>query len=208
MELKRCKNGHSYDPAITPECPACAAMEAGHTVPLDIDNAWGGAEQVGKTVQIDRGETLPVNPQPEYWADAQDPGTGGFEPEEYTPTMPKDMTPQPGACRPVTGWLVCIDGAERGRDYRLHGEMNYIGRSRVNDVVFSTDQTVTWERHALIAYDDRTQLFYIAPSNGSSIVRQNGRPVLTTSELHAGDRLEIGSSMYAFVPFCNEEFQW
>ena len=33
-------------------------------------------------------------------------------------------------------------------------------------------------------------------------------PVLNTVELKAGDRLEIGSGIYLFVPLCGENFQW
>ena len=110
--------------------------------------------------------------------------------------------------RPVTGWLVCIEGTEKGKDFRIHGEMNYIGRSKSNDVVLSSDPTVSRERHAVIAYDDREKLFFFAPASGSSLVRQNGRPVLNTVELKAGDRLEIGSGIYLFVPLCGENFQW
>lgn len=211
MELKRCKNGHSYDPSITPECPECAAM-AGHTVPLGAtldgpNSAWGAPDPIGKTQPV-RGDTVPVNPQPAGWADADDYKTAGFVSDQYNPTMPVGYDSGSSAIQPVTGWLVCVEGPERGRDYRLHTEMNYIGRSKSNDVVLSSDPTVSRERHALIAYDSRGKMFFFAPANGSSLVRQNGRPVLSTVELQAGDRLEIGSGIYLFVPLCGEGFQW
>ena len=31
---------------------------------------------------------------------------------------------------PVVEWLVCIDGPEKGRDYRIRSGNNYIGRSQ------------------------------------------------------------------------------
>lgn len=208
MELTRCKNGHTYDPTITSECPACAAMEAGHTLPLDVDNLWGGAEQIGKTAQLERGGTLPVNPQPTSWADPNAPEVGGFAPDPYSRTIAKDIDPNASVCRPVTGWLVCVEGVERGRDYRLHTEINFIGRGPENDVVFGSDQTVSWSHHARIAYDDHRQKFYIAPDDGRTIIRLNDNPVLMSMELHTGDRLEIGSGIYLFVPLCGEAFQW
>lgn len=210
MELKRCKNGHSYDPSITPECPECAAMAKGYTVPLAADNAaWGMEDAANKTVKVERGGTVPIAQQPAHWAEAEDYASAGYAAEDYSPTLPKKREQQEEtACQPVTGWLVCVEGAEKGRDYRLHAEMNYVGRGKGNDVVLAGDQTVSRERHALIAYDDRGRTFFFAPANGSSLVRQNGRPVLSTVELHAGDRLEIGSGIYLFVPLCGEEFQW
>lgn len=214
MELKRCKNSHSYDPSITPECPECASL-ANHTVPLvgvtrdDLNTGWDvpASDFIGKTQPV-KGDTIPVNPQPSKWADADDYKTAGYVSDQYNPTMPVGYESANQVIRPVTGWLVCVEGAEKGRDYRLHSEMNYIGRSKSNDVVLSSDPTVSRERHALIAYDNREKMFFFAPANGSSLVRQNGRPVLSTVELKSGDRLEIGSGIYLFIPLCGETFEW
>lgn len=215
MELRRCKNGHSYDPAISPDCPECAAM-AGHTVPLvgtdmnygPVDFGFGAPmDPIGKTQPIQR-DTVPVNPQPSSWANAEDYKTAGYGADSYNPTMPLNMNSDNLAVRPVTGWLVCVEGPDKGKDFRLHSDMNYIGRSKNNDVVLATDPTVSRERHAMVAYDNRGKMFFFAPANGSSLVRQNGRPVLSTVELKTGDRLEIGEGTYMFIPLCGENFEW
>jgi len=247
MELKRCANGHSYDPSITPECPECAS-QAGHTVPLvgvdmsggmswdnipstvedwgstgptaPVDGGMGGGfnpptgnwdwatpDTVGKTQPIQH-ETVAVNPQTNNWADEDHYKTLGTPPVGYNVTMPVGYQKTTGAIRPVTGWLVCVEGAEKGKDFRLHSDMNYIGRSRNNDVVLASDPTVSRERHAMIAYDSRDKMFFFAPANGSSLVRQNGRPVLSTVELKRGDRIEIGEGTYVFVPLCGDDFEW
>lgn len=216
MELVKCKNGHMYDPSITLECPECAAM-SGHTIPLNGGTTepigYGGpisgwnTDPVGKTQPV-RGDTVPVNPQPSHWADAEDYKSAGFVADQYNPTLPVDHANQNQAIRPVTGWLVCVEGAEKGKDFRLHSDYNYIGRNRSNDVCLAGDPTVSRERHAIVVYDNRGKLFFFAPANGSSLVRQNGRPVLSTVELKAGDRLEIGEGIYLFVPLCGDSFEW
>ena len=213
LELRRCKFGHSFDPSISPECPECAAME-GHTIPLVSVDIGGyqqnfadfGSDDNGKTIPIQR-STLPVNPRNASWANAEDYQTAGYSSECYDPTMPLNV-PKDTVTRPVTGWLVCVEGPEKGRDFRLHSDMNYIGRARNNDVVLAGDASVSRERHAMVAYDSRDKLFFFAPANGSSLVRQNGRPVLSTVELKAGDRLEIGEGTYMFIPLCGENFEW
>lgn len=199
MKMKTCKNGHHYDASLYTECPECAAT-IGRTVP--VDNFQWNPPAVPKDVII------PTGPKMENWADASDYQEAGDLSDRYGPTMPVNFDGDLPGGRPVTGWLVCIEGTEKGADYRLHAEMNYIGRSQVNDVVLSSDNTVSRERHALIAYDDRDRKFYFAPASGASLVRQNGRPVLSTVELKQGDRLEIGSGTYLFVPLCGEDFQW
>ena len=60
----------------------------------------------------------------------------------------------------------------------------------------------------MVAYDNRGKMFFFAPANGASLVRQNGKPVLSTVELKLGDRLEIGEGIYMFVPLCGENFEW
>ena len=210
MEYIKCRNGHRYDPSVSAECPECAKL-AGHTVPLGA-TSFGPADDIGKTMPLSGGrDTVPVNPKNGNWADASDWKTAGNVSESYNPTMPLNYDKgglNDQAARPVTGWLVCIDGPEKGKDYRLHDEYNYIGRTAKNDVVIPSDETISRERHAVIAYDTRGRMFFFAPANGSSIVRLNGRPTLQSVELKQGDRLEIGKCTFLFVPLCGENFQW
>ena len=35
---------------------------------------------------------------------------------------------------PVTGWLVCIEGPQLGRDYRILSEKNFIGRDEKKEI--------------------------------------------------------------------------
>lgn len=208
MEFIKCKNGHSYDPAISKECPECAKAYD-YTIPLGAPD-MGNTDSIGKTVPLQR-DTVPVNPQVNHWADAQDYMSANYASEGYAPTMPVNydrggLNDQPS--RPVTGWLVCIDGPEKGHDYRLHDEYNYIGRSAKMDVAIQGDPTVSRENHAIIAYDSQERLFYFAPVSGASIVRHNGKAVLGNVELKNGDRIQVGKGTFMFVPLCGENFQW
>ena len=210
MEIIRCKNGHSYDPSITPECPECAKMK-GETVPLERTGmVYGGSEDYGKTEPIHRA-TEPVNYQgAAHWADAKDYMGANYASENYAPTMPVNYQKEGNdkAMLPVTGWLVCIEGASKGQDYRIHEEYNYIGRSSKMDICIQGDPTVSRENHAIIAYDTQEKIFYFAPAGGGSIVRVNKKAVLGNVELKAYDRLTIGQSTFLFIPFCGEQFEW
>ena len=176
----------------------------------DMAGGWGASDNFGKTQPIQH-ETVAVNPAGDNWADTdyyKTAGVNGGNGGSYGVTVPVGYKNVASAVRPVTGWLVCVEGADKGKDFRLHSDMNYIGRSRNNDVVLASDPTVSRERHAMIAYDTRGKMFFFAPANGSSLVRQNGKPVLTTVELKRGDRIEIGEGTYVFVPLCGEDFEW
>ena len=248
MDLVKCKNGHLYDPEITPQCPECAkqglentdhygktmsigggsfdeaapgmAFGTRPTEPADstgpfgsFDSSWDDSgplpyptsEPIGKTQPLLK-NTQPVNPG-HGPAGMNYPG-GGADPYAGTQPLRRPMPDRNPSVAPVTGWLVCVEGPGKGRDYRLHEDYNYIGRSPEMDVSIQDDMTISRERHAIIAYDDQERKFYFAPCGGASMVRQNGKVVLSTVELNAGDRLQIGRSIFCFVPFCGEAFQW
>lgn len=219
MNLKKCRNGHTYDPSITPECPECAQMY-GKTVPLNGGTVQGG-ENYGKTIPLYQ-PTEPINyPGDErHWADVNKHGDVPFVSEDYKPTQPvnprfgnhgRQMENPPGAAGvtvPVTGWLVCVEGPSKGKDYKIHPEYNRIGRGSSMDICILGDETISRENHAMIAYDSLERAFYFAPATGGSIVRVNGKAVLGNVELNAYDRITIGKSQFIFIPFCGEKFEW
>ncbi len=204
--------------------------DGGHTIPLTYDDS--SAAGVGSTMPINPvgggvGSTMPVDSNGGWGAQQWNPtepvnnfggwadpaaSFGGAAPAQggYTPTEAVNYNKGGvfAKSQPLTGWLVCIDGVEKGKDYRLHEEYNYIGRSPKMDVCIAGDGSVSWERHAIIAYDREERMFFFAPSSGGSIVRHNGRAVLNNVQLKSGDQLKIGNSTFLFVPFCGEHFQW
>ncbi|MCE5236585.1 MAG: FHA domain-containing protein [Clostridiaceae bacterium] len=109
---------------------------------------------------------------------------------------------------PVVGWLVCMEGAERGRSFPLHADNNFIGRDPQMDVCLSKDDTVSAINHAIVSFDARDAVFYFSAADGRSIVRHNDKAHFGTAPLKAYDRIEIGSTKLVFVPLCGENFQW
>lgn len=109
---------------------------------------------------------------------------------------------------PVVGWLVCIEGPDRGMDFRLRARINTIGRGESNDVRVKGDKTISSHAHAKIAYDARHNNFQLLPGEGANINYLNDQPVYTPVPLRAYDRVDLGESRFLFVPLCGERFQW
>lgn len=107
----------------------------------------------------------------------------------------------------VTGWLVCVEGPEKGRDYRLHHGFNRIGRSVSMDVQVLDDPAVTRDNHCSVVYDDKQNLFSVMPSSGA-LTYYNGQLLTGPEQLKAGDELNLGSSKFEFIPFCREGRIW
>lgn len=109
---------------------------------------------------------------------------------------------------PVVGWLVCIEGATKGTDYRIHSQNNYIGRSAKMDISIPEDSHISAENSAIIAYDNEDRTFYFGPCSGRNIVRVNGKPALSVEKIEAYDVLTIGTTKLLFVPLCGDRFDW
>lgn len=107
----------------------------------------------------------------------------------------------------VTGWLVCVEGEEKGRDYRLHHGFNRVGRSFSMDVQVMEDPAISEESHCSIVYDDKTNQFSLIPSNGA-MTYVHGQMLSGPEILHTGDEFCIGNSRFVFIPFCGEGRVW
>lgn len=188
MEMKKCERGHYYDASINASCPYCSQMNR-----IDRTQAYMGEEQdIGRTVAFG-------TPGAQSGADSQNSVKEG-----RTVAMIKlDQ-----GIDPVVGWLVCIEGTEKGRDYRIHTDNNYIGRSERMDICIRGDETISRENQAIITYDAMGKIFCISPGEGRSIVRVNNKAIFQTVEVKAFDRIMLGKTLLLFLPLCGEDFEW
>lgn len=207
MQLITCRNGHRYDPSLTSECPECAMFSNGT---VEFEDFGAVAELIPETVDLrpnnrDNEGTIPLTGGGSFTA----PPVLDDEPEEMrTQFVSYDGEMVGRSERRITGWLVCVSGTEKGKDYHLYTENNFIGRGVNNDVRLP-DPTVSSDRHAVLTYDPQDRIFTFGLFNGSGIVRVNGKRVTRAEvEINKGDRLEIGKGVYMFVPLCGENFQW
>ena len=118
---------------------------------------------------------------------------------------------------PVVGWLVCIEGPSKGKDYRMIAEKNFIGRAGDMEVRIIGDQTVSQRNHAIIVYDPEKNRTMLLPGDSQGLVyildeEDNWDAVYEPRMLEAGDRIKIGQSIFIFVPLCGENdgfvFHW
>lgn len=198
MEMRKCENGHYYDASINNTCPYCNNQMGYASFSADT----GKTMPVG-AMGIDTGKTLPVQPE-----------SGSTLPLDFNSSAVKDegktiaVIKEEMGLDPVVGWLVCISGSEKGKDYRIHADNNFIGRSSKMDICIDGDDTISRDNHAIISYDTVDGIYYFSPGDGRSIVRYNGKAIFQTTELKSHDHIIIGKTELIFVPFCNEQFSW
>lgn len=195
MEFKAsiisCPNGHYYDPTKYSSCPICSGVMA---------TPETSAPESATAVNWSMNETqAPNNDEPIE-------ATGAYTPFDV-PTVGPEGIQEDGRSEPVVGWLVCTHGAHRGSDYRIRPGYNYIGRE-IGDIQIHGDNRVSRQKHAMIAFDSDSLLYFFGPMEGRSLVSLNGTPVLNAQQIHSYDTITIGASKFLFMGLCGEQFQW
>lgn len=104
------------------------------------------------------------------------------------------------AIEPAVGWLMCTQGPDRGRDFRLVAGANAIGRGDDMAVRLAGDSAVQRQQHAVVEFDAARRFFMLRPGDNRGLVYLNGVELKATTPLHAQDRIELGSSTLVFVP--------
>lgn len=186
MAIVQCENNHYYDNSKNSECPYCAKMKTR----VDTNEV---NEQL--TSYLDDGFQIQEEQLTEAYGDFVDEcdKTIGI----FLDETQNELT---------VGWLVCMQGLEKGKSYIIHSGRNFAGRSYDMDVVLSDDMGISREKHFSIVYDPKSISFYFVSGNGQTYI--NGEPAVDECLLNDGDMLALGDCEYMFVPFCKKGRVW
>ena len=187
--IVRCKNGHYYDDKRYNTCPHCG---------IDF-NAFARQMQGLQAADAENDKTLAFDKADESktmsFNDADDDvATVSF----YSGVMQAE---------PVVGWLVCMNGRDAGRDFRIKAGRNTIGRANTNDIVLRSDLTVARDKHAEIVYDHVSNRTFIVSVNSTEVL-VGGEVVTVPTELRDRARVRIGETDFVFAAFCSGSFSW
>ena len=172
MEIKMCTcpNGHYFNADIYDRCPECGAEAANRS---QAPGGYGGGA-FPKTTDPSQsreaaggygGGAFPKTTDPSQSREVAGYGGGAFPKttapgsaasvHQAGPATPFSVPTQAAVdmrdgtgSEPVVGWLVCIEGATKGTDYRIHSQNNYIGRSARMDISIPEDSHISAENSA------------------------------------------------------------
>lgn len=113
-----------------------------------------------------------------------------------------------GPVEPMVGWLVAIKGVNRGKAYSIYSGRNSIGRLSSNRIQISGDQAISREKHAWIIYDPKHREFSIKEGESSGLTYIDDVRVVNENPLKPYTKIEMGDSLFLFVPLCGEKFSW
>lgn len=214
MAFTECGYGHIYDSDQYSMCPYC--------------NGGGNRIVFGGGVDSGVGKTVPVanySPQPSYGAEVG----ATVAPASYQAMQQNYSAPASNETKkaddsdtgktvgvfqktmkmePVVGWFVCIEGPDKGKDFRILAKNNTIGRSEKMDICIKGDSTISRENHARIGYDEKHNAYHLIPGDSSNNIYINDEPVYVPTKIDADMVIEMGETKLMFVPFCNDKFTW
>jgi len=194
-KMTRCPEGHFYDPTKHGACPWCALPPNAEKGPEKTRPVHPGAAELGPPPLPGSAMPPPIPPAP----------AGGARPGVTRRVGVETMA---GKNDPVVGWLVCLEGPDRGRDFRLHSEKNFIGRSPTMDVCIGGDDTVSREKHGVVIFDPKKHSFWALSGDSSGLVYLNGEIVNSPTEMKRDDVIEVGQTKLVLIPFCDGKYSW
>jgi hypothetical protein len=197
MAMVQCRNGHTYDDRKHTHCPYCP-------VPGLKDVTIPGT-QAAPLSRPSIPQTEPASPMRSAGGAGGGAGSGD---QRGTAGVTVGIFQKHMHMEPVVGWLVCIKGTNKGRDYRLHSDMNKLGRAPNMDVCIEGDDAISRENHCQIAYSPRSKTFTLIPGGGRNLIYLNNDDVFAATKLQAYDRLDLGDSRFIFIPLCTDQFDW
>ncbi len=202
MPIVQCKKGHNYDDLKNAQCPYCTGSEIiGITIPLganNIDNKGSSAFNA----------QIPQFPKTEPVINYNN-GNGNIPLTTPYENKTVGMFINGQGVTAVCGWLVCIEGKKKGKDFRVHGERNFIGRARSNDICLDFDDKVSAFSNAILSYDNEQNIFFIQPGeNQKNNTRLNGNLLLSPTKINSSDIIKLGDTELMFIAFCNDIFKW
>ncbi|RKW54442.1 MAG: hypothetical protein D8H95_10075 [Lachnospiraceae bacterium] len=105
--------------------------------------------------------------------------------------------------RPVCAWLVCIEGARRGKSYVISYGENFVGTDRDNEIQVLGDEKMLG-KFTLIIFDKGTKEANLIPARADGIVYMDNKPIYDKYVIKNKDILEIGGSKFIYVDFLTE----
>ena len=110
--------------------------------------------------------------------------------------------------KPVCGWIVCVSGPRQGKDYKIVSGKNFIGRADDMNIQILGDNGISRRNHAVIVFDPKKKETVLLPGDSNGLVYLNENAVYVPTPLNPYDKVEMGNSVFVFVPFCGNNFMW
>ncbi|MCR5105632.1 MAG: hypothetical protein K6B68_14450 [Eubacterium sp.] len=190
MNVTKCVNGHYYDSDRFGQCPHCNEQinnnEPAVRIKLPNMNVGVGKTPITRQGTEDVGETIPYLDMDfaETMLKMQDSNNA----PAMTRTYKQEEQPQ-AAERLIMGWLVGIEGEDRGKFYPIYNEINYIAG-------------------VCVVFNEKLYRIFIDLPGSSTSVDLNSRKLVENEYIYHHDKVRFKGNTYLVVEVCREGFTW
>lgn len=198
---------------VQPPPGGVRAPERGQGAVIGVSGKRAAQSPASAEADDDRTVVIPSTPKPPAGQKSKDATTSGPRVGDAQPAKGAAGDGSASATAlpfdPAVAWLVITDGPGRGQHLNVYYGQNTIGRGAEQRIRLNFgDNRIAREAHAFVVYDDVERKFYLRDNGKANLVRVNGKPVLTPTELADRDQLSIGETQMTFVAFCGPAFDW
>lgn len=213
MKFIRCQSGHFYDSEKYASCPHCAGES---NVGADDLTMPGNTQDDIVTAKKMNPPATGITPTVALESETPSKLTEQLESTKGSSSQKNDVTvgyykkrlSADEGGEPVVGWLVCTAGKHYGEDFRLRAGRNFIGRADSMDVALRKDGTISREKHMVILYEPKANIFMVQPGDSKELSYLNDEVILEAKVIKPYDIISVGESELTFIPFCSDVFQW
>lgn len=135
--------------------------------------------------------------------------------KQKIPIPPEPLTPEQTAALQakrladrVCAFLVCVNGRNKGRSYRVRQGVNTIGGTPSHDICLAGEPHTPKTRFCSIVYDIHDHIAYVAPGNTNEIAYLNANAIIQKTPVEPYDIICFVEMELMYIPFCCEEFEW
>lgn len=173
--------GGDDDETSIPVCGGCNK---------EVDDSWDLCPYCGHNL---KGAAVVAPGQPPVPGSGAAPASAGGGGGGSQRTVAIDLDALKAPNREVVGWLVVMNGTQKGVDFRVYTGRNSIGAAADNDIVV-TDEYLS-SKHSTIRYEDgRYELIDNDSTNGSFVNEKR----VTKEELIDNDTVRLGRTELRF----------
>lgn len=198
MSLSTCPNGHFYDSDRFQTCPHCGGTNdvMNNTIAASSAQIGGSLMPDDATVGANDSVNSLLNSIKNVSLDdeATVGAFKGFSKGEVS--------------SPTVGWLICLNGKNKGKDFKLKSGRNFIGRNDNMDIALRGENSVSRDKHAIVVYEPKKNAFLAQAGESKELFYLNGELVVSANQLKRNDKLQLGDVELMFIPCCDEKFKW
>ncbi|MCB9546213.1 MAG: FHA domain-containing protein [Myxococcales bacterium] len=176
--------GKDEEAGQAPGCPNCGN---------EVDLSWPHCPYCGAGLAASPPPPAPPGQQPGAMQGGPIPQGPVQATAGSNRTVAIDIAALKAPSRGVVGWIVALNGPQKGMDFRIMEGKNTMGAAADNDIVI-TDEYLS-SRHSTIRYEDGRYEFIDADSTNGSYINEKR---VTKEELIDNDTIRLGRTEFRF----------